>query len=66
VADSSENKTQPHGGDVSAFLDRLADPVKRTDSDHLISIMEKASGKGATMWGPSIVGSASTKSARVH
>ena len=56
MTSNSPNKTQPHSGDVSAFLDRLTDPVKRADSDRLISKMEKASGEKATMWGPSIIG----------
>ncbi|HZK35464.1 MAG TPA: DUF1801 domain-containing protein [Aeromicrobium sp.] len=56
MTSNSPNKTQPHAGDVFAFLDRLKDPVKRADSDRLISIMTKASGDRATMWGPSIIG----------
>ena len=50
------SKTQLHDGDVSAFLDRLTDPVKRADSDRLIGAMETASGAKATMRGPRIIG----------
>jgi len=51
-----ENKTQPEPVPVGEFLDAVADPVKRADSDRLIELMSNATGAPATMWGPSIVG----------
>ncbi|MDQ3158195.1 MAG: DUF1801 domain-containing protein [Actinomycetota bacterium] len=50
------NKTKPETVPVEEFLESVADPVKRADSDRLIELMSKATGEPATMWGPSIIG----------
>jgi len=52
----TEAKTKPTTVSVVAFLDLLADDQKRQDSLKLIELMEKVTGKKATMWGPTIIG----------
>ena len=49
-------KTVPTTGSVPAFLDAIADPAQREDCRALAALMQKATGKEPTMWGPSIVG----------
>ena len=51
----AELKTQPHDGDVDAFLDTV-DESRRADCDAIRQMMEEATGAEAKMWGPSIVG----------
>lgn len=51
--DDMASKTRPSGEDVTRFLDRLEDPVKRADSERLIAMMSAATGSPAAMWGPS-------------
>ena len=53
---ATANKTQPTPGDVGAFIDRIADPLKRADSTELISVLSAATGEPPVMWGTSIVG----------
>ncbi|RZL24235.1 MAG: DUF1801 domain-containing protein [Rhodococcus sp. (in: high G+C Gram-positive bacteria)] len=53
---ATANKTQPTPDDVGAFVDRIADPVKRADSAELISVLSAASGEPPVMWGTSIIG----------
>lgn len=50
------NKTVETDGDVTAFLDKVADPMQRADADTLITMMATASGHPPKMWGPSIIG----------
>lgn len=50
------NKTQPSNDDVAAFVDRVADPIKRADSLELISMLSAATGEPAVLWGTSIIG----------
>ncbi|MFE4502609.1 DUF1801 domain-containing protein [Rhodococcus sp. NPDC056743] len=50
------NKTQPSSDDVGAFVDRIADPVKRADSMELISMLSAATGEPPVLWGTSIIG----------
>jgi hypothetical protein len=52
----ADNKTEPTKVSVAAFVDTLADPVRRSDTEALIRLMQKASGEKPRMWGPSIVG----------
>jgi hypothetical protein len=52
----SENKTQPTSADVTAFLDTVADEEQRKDAFAICAMLERVSGKPATMWGPSIIG----------
>ncbi len=50
------NKTKPTEISVTAFLNALPDPAKRTDAKALVKIMQSATGEKPKMWGPSIVG----------
>jgi hypothetical protein len=53
----AKNKTQATVISVADFLaEKVADEQARKDSLTLISLMEKVTGKPATMWGPSIIG----------
>jgi hypothetical protein len=51
----AENKTKETGGDVGAFLDAVADPVRRADAQALCTLMTRATGETPSMWG-NIVG----------
>ncbi|WP_187261032.1 DUF1801 domain-containing protein [Pontibacter beigongshangensis] len=51
-----EQKTKPTKEQVPAFLDLVVDETKRKDSYVLLELMEKITGSGPKMWGPSIVG----------
>lgn len=48
-------KTTPTSADVADFLTTL-DSTQRHDSEKLIEIMQKISGKPPVLWGPSIIG----------
>lgn len=52
----AENKTQPTGASVTVFLKSIDDPRKRSDARKVASMMRKATGHRAKMWGSSIVG----------
>lgn len=52
----AENKTKPTDGNVAAFVDAIADPVKRADTQALVTLMQRATGRKPQLWGPSIVG----------
>ena len=52
----AETKTRPTQVSVDAFLDGVANPVRRADGKALRELMERVTGEPATMWGPSIVG----------
>jgi hypothetical protein len=52
----AENKTRPTRASVSAFMNAIEDPGMRTDARKVAAMMRRATGKRATMWGPSIVG----------
>jgi uncharacterized protein DUF1801 len=52
----SELKTQPTGASVTRFISTIPDPGRRGDCRTLASIMKRATGAKAEMWGPSIVG----------
>lgn len=52
----SENKTQPTSADVTTFLDTVADEQQRRDAFTICAMLERVSGKPATLWGPSIIG----------
>jgi hypothetical protein len=41
---------------VRSFLDGVTHPVRRRDAETLLSLMERATGESARMWGSSIVG----------
>lgn len=52
----AEPKTKPGTQSVTAFLNALADDQKRKDSKVVASMMRKATGCKALLWGGSIVG----------
>ena len=49
-------KTAAGDGDVTAFLDGIADPQRQADTRAVCDLMAKAAKAPAGMWGPSIVG----------
>jgi len=52
----ANNKTQPHDGDVAAYLDGVAHPGRREDAFVLLDLMREVTGERAKLWGYSIVG----------
>ena len=50
------NKTKPTEVSVTAFVDKLTEPAKRSDAKALIALMKSATGAEPRMWGPSIIG----------
>ena len=52
----ADNKTKPTKFSVTAFLDALTDPARRSDAKALIKVMQNAAGEKPRMWGPSIIG----------
>jgi hypothetical protein len=50
------NKTKPTKISVTAFVNALAEPTKRSDAKALIGLMKRATGEEPKMWGPSIIG----------
>lgn len=52
----TENKTKPTDANVSAFLGAIEDERRREDSQTLLALMGRVTGKPAVMWGTSIVG----------
>lgn len=52
----AENKTQPTGEDVRAFLAAVEGPKRRAQGLELLAFFERVTGFPARMWGDSIVG----------
>jgi Domain of unknown function (DU1801) len=52
----AENKTQATDGDVTAFIEGVADDGQRADAHGIAEMMARLSGAPAKMWGPSIIG----------
>ena len=52
----AELKTQPHDGDVDAFLASVDNDRRRRDAIAMREIMARLSGAEPRMWGPSIIG----------
>ncbi len=52
----AELKTRPGKASVSAFIDGIEDKQKRADARTVASMMRRATGSRARMWGDSIVG----------
>ncbi len=52
----ANNKTQPHDGDVVAYLNGIEHAGRREDAFVLLDLMREVSGERARMWGDSIVG----------
>lgn len=51
-----ENKTKATNVSVTAYIDGLSDPTRRSDAKKLVELMQRASGEKPRLWGPSIVG----------
>ena len=51
-----ENKTKPTKIRVSDFLNGVENPTRRADAKKVASIMRRATGKRAAIWGGSMVG----------
>jgi len=52
----AENKTKATKASVTEFIKSIENPQMRTDVRKVASMMRKATGKRAKMWGSSIVG----------
>ena len=52
----ADNKTQPGGASVTAFMAAIEDPRMRADARKVAAMMRQATGKRARLWGRSIVG----------
>ena len=52
----AELKTKPTEVSADAFIHAVPDPQRREDARTLRAMMERLSGRPATMWGPTIVG----------
>jgi Domain of unknown function (DU1801) len=52
----AENKTKPTSVSVAAFVDALANDIRKSDAKSLIKLMQSATGEKPRMWGPSIIG----------
>jgi len=52
----ANNKTQPHDGDVVAYLNSIEYAGRREDAFVLLDLMREVTGEQARMWGGSIVG----------
>ena len=55
MADSTR-KTQPHDGDVTAFLVSVEDERRRQDAETVLTLMHEVTGAEPVMWGPSMIG----------
>lgn len=52
----AEPKTRPTGASVTAFLDAVENPQRRSDAKAVLKLMKTLSGLKAEMWGTGIVG----------
>ena len=52
----AENKTKPTSASVTGFIKSIDDPQTRADVRKIATMMRRATGKRARMWGNSIVG----------
>jgi hypothetical protein len=52
----ADNKTRPTRASITAFMSAIEDPAMRADARKVAAMMRRATGKRATLWGPSIVG----------
>ena len=50
------NKTRATNVSVTAYIDGMIDPTRRSDAKELVELMQRASGEKPRLWGPSIVG----------
>lgn len=51
-----EAKTKATTLSVEAFIESVADPVRRDEARQIDAMMRRVSGEEARMWGPSIIG----------
>ena len=51
-----QNKTKATTLSVSAYIEALDDPTRRSEAKELIQLMQRASGEKPKLWGPSIIG----------
>ena len=51
-----ENKTKATTLSVTAYIDSLSDPTRRSDAKELVRLMQRGSGEKPKLWGTSIVG----------
>ncbi len=56
MATGEDRKTTPSDADVEAFLDSVADPVRRDDARTVVALFREVTGAEPTMWGDSIIG----------
>ncbi len=52
----AENKTRPTKSSVNGFINLLTDETRRADAKTLVKLLQNATGKKPTMWGPAIIG----------
>ena len=52
----AKNKTQPTKASVKEFLAAVDNERRRKDSETLVKLMKKVTGKKPVMWGPGIIG----------
>lgn len=52
----AEPKTKKTAASVSAFIAKVANPVRRRDAKTVDGIMSRVTGAKAAMWGPTIIG----------
>lgn len=52
----AEAKTKPTGMSVDAFIEAVQPAARQADARAVRALLERVSGRPATMWGPSIVG----------
>ena len=52
----AENKTRPGKASVTDFVNGIEDRQRKSDVRKVASMMRKATGARAKMWGPSIIG----------
>ena len=53
---TSDRSTQPHDGDVEAFLGGVEDDRRRSDAEEVLDLMREVSGHEPRLWGPAMVG----------
>lgn len=56
MAETSDRKTRPSEGDVTAYLSSVADERRRADALEALDLMRTVTGAAPRMWGPSMIG----------
>ena len=52
----SELKTKPTDASVPAYLDGIADPVRRADCQQVVELMRRVTGHEPRIWGTGMIG----------